>query len=123
VIRIAAFLGLFLSFNCFFHHVHYYLLKIIQGDKLRSNPISLVIVVVLRKEKQLFFSNEARLNVFGHISESVIDGDIKITESQKICIFANSDITAINTLYQFKDFLFFLVFVHFVQHLFGHKAA
>lgn len=50
-IRVESFLGMLFSLQRLLHHIHDYLLEVIQSDKLVSDGISIVVVIILFKQQ------------------------------------------------------------------------
>ena len=73
-----------------------------------------MVIVFLWEEQKFLLCCKARLNKFGHISERVIDDNVEVAEPQKISVFANSGLWAVDSLDQLENLiLLFLIICSF----------
>ena len=73
--------------------------------------------VSFREDEQLFFDSEARLNKLDDICEAVVNSNVKVAESQEICIFGDCDVIIIDLLNNLKHFFFIFFTLNLIHHI------
>jgi hypothetical protein len=112
-----------LLFYGLLHHLHDYLLQIVESDEVRSDEISIIMIIILLKEQQFFLGCEGRFNELDDISKGVVNGNIEVAKPEKICIFCYSNLTIVDSFYEFENFLFLLISFKFRQHFLCNKTV
>lgn len=80
-------------------------------------------VIIFREHEQFVLSRKAWLHILDHISEWIIDCDIEVTKTKKICIFCDSNLAIVDALHQLKDLLLLLVAVYLAYHLISDETV